>query len=676
MYWLSCTVTSGANKQSGGSLAACACESNAQLRTRTDISPVNSTLLHQKLRSPSSVTLRGLPLRELLTRPRKITMDSSRRKVVHWAAPTTLVASFAAGVAFAVGHHCFYNYLGGRRVDESSTQQYNISIGTAFSLLVRAALVVAITTTYWQIFMHRLRRNLPFATIDSLASLLGAPYELLNSQTLKASPLLVTLAILTWLIPVAVVFTPGTLTVESTSETTPQPGRYATLNWTHTESFASLSLGKSDTGLRKRNQGLAAGTIMRWEGPSIQLGRSSVRMAYASELPVFPALAQNTSYSVSFHGPAVQCGDARIAETLQRFTDAVGGCENSTTWLTNCLPVENKDTSNSSYYYIAGVTGSPTRVANSSMPISLDETLGFDDASMASILMAHRDSTDSDAWTVLNCSLYNASYNVLFDFMGERQIVRVTEKNILGPVRRAVRPEDYYGIDGPLTLSSNEVKSYFAAMQTLGTVLVGALWHVPQSSLQPESDKAKETHILHTALAFSKEILPLYDRYNSGSLQSDLASRPALASAIEELFQNMTLSMFSIPSLFSVDTYQTEINTREYFNIYRYNWPRLALAYGIAIVLTLLAVVLGVYMFSHTGMSFSNKFSTTIRISRGEDLGLLIGSQDRRGEDPLPKHIAKAKVTFFDNQDPKADGRAIDDSNSRIDSDERASLRG
>lgn len=69
------------------------------------------------------------------------TMPQCYRKRAHWAVPMTLLSSFAAGVALAIDHHYFYSTLRGQVVDESTTQQYNISIGTAFSLLVQAALV-------------------------------------------------------------------------------------------------------------------------------------------------------------------------------------------------------------------------------------------------------------------------------------------------------------------------------------------------------------------------------------------------------------------------------------------------------------------------------------------------------------------------------------------------------
>lgn len=206
-------------------------------------------------------------------------------------------------------------------------------------------------------------------------------------------------------------------------------------------------------------------------------------------------------------------------------------------------------------------------------------------------------------------------------------------------------------------------------MQTLGDILVGSLWHVHNirknaRDAGPEIDKGRDTHVLQTSLAFTTEMLPIYDLYTANSTVFDRTALPSLASAIEELFQNMTLSMFNAPSLLTDEIFETEMKKREYFNTYRYDRSRLALAYGVAIALTALAVAVGAYTIAHTGRSYSNKFSTTVRISRSEKHGLLIAAEDRQGEDPLLQHIAKEEVRFVEDRD-----------SADLDSNERTALR-
>jgi hypothetical protein len=72
---------------------------------------------------------------------------------VHWQAPTVILLSYTASLAFAIGHHVFYTSLDQLSVDENLfNQQTNIAIGTAFAFLFRANLVLATCTAYWQVF--------------------------------------------------------------------------------------------------------------------------------------------------------------------------------------------------------------------------------------------------------------------------------------------------------------------------------------------------------------------------------------------------------------------------------------------------------------------------------------------------------------------------------------------
>ncbi|EME86581.1 uncharacterized protein MYCFIDRAFT_77574 [Pseudocercospora fijiensis CIRAD86] len=84
----------------------------------------------------------------------------------------------------------------------------------------------------------------------------------------------------------------------------------------------------------------------------------------------------------------------------------------------------------------------------------------------------------------------------------------------------------------------------------------------------------------------------------------------------------------------------------EYHNTYSYNWTKLWLAYGAATVATLATVAIGLVSLVTTGTSYSNKFSTTIRVSRDATLDALIGKEDRSGQDPLPPYISKIRFAI------------------------------
>lgn len=135
--------------------------------------------------------------------------------MLHWRVPTTIVGSFLADLALALGHHFFYESLAGQPIsDDEYYQLLNKGIGTALAYLVRAALVISIGSTYWQIFWDALHRTtLRVSTVDSLAGILGAIHEFFDFSIFTASPLLVALAVVSWLMPFVAIVPPVTLTM-------------------------------------------------------------------------------------------------------------------------------------------------------------------------------------------------------------------------------------------------------------------------------------------------------------------------------------------------------------------------------------------------------------------------------------------------------------------------------
>lgn len=80
---------------------------------------------------------------------------------IHWFTPTCMLGYLIAGALFATGHHLFYLRLNGTEVSTTpylglpvSHQEVSIAIGTAFAFLAKAALVLAMSLAYVQLFWH------------------------------------------------------------------------------------------------------------------------------------------------------------------------------------------------------------------------------------------------------------------------------------------------------------------------------------------------------------------------------------------------------------------------------------------------------------------------------------------------------------------------------------------
>lgn len=79
-------------------------------------------------------------------------------------------------------------------------------------------------------------------------------------------------------------------------------------------------------------------------------------------------------------------------------------------------------------------------------------------------------------------------------------------------------------------------------------------------------------------------------------------------------------------------------------NIYSYSPEKLWLAYGLAIGVTLIDVIIGLWMIFSARISFTADFSTVVRIAKNADLSEDVLESHPPGKDPLPKELAKATL--------------------------------
>jgi len=119
-----------------------------------------------------------------------------------------MISALLAGVVFAVGHHLFYHGLAGHAVSDHygkgfgssvSAQEINIAIGTAFAFLVRACLVLAVSTAYIQAFWRAAKArqsemNLTVAQLDAAFSALTNLLAFAKGPLWLRNPVLLCLA--------------------------------------------------------------------------------------------------------------------------------------------------------------------------------------------------------------------------------------------------------------------------------------------------------------------------------------------------------------------------------------------------------------------------------------------------------------------------------------------------
>ncbi|KAF2170478.1 hypothetical protein M409DRAFT_51517 [Zasmidium cellare ATCC 36951] len=566
---------------------------------------------------------------------------------------------------FTIGHHLFYTCLQGTPVDDGMfAQQYNLAIGSAFAFLVRASLVLSIGAVYWQLFWRTLlSKDLPLETVDSLTSLLGSLVDLLLPRSWVGSPLLVAIAIVSWLIPFSTIIPPATLTVRLIPDVGHNQQSLRTPN------FLARSL--ADTYLQQSDGDMANGPPRgyyvwnTYHGPTNNLARTVSSTACSGELPKLPSPATNASYVLSYIAPSLRC-EAIPDFILSGFVLSMG-CDPS-------LAFESAELSDSCYMYerqsvwnyLSWAPNSTAKVpfdngsfSGGSLPIndgSPSSFLGNYESSPANLFVAVPGNL-SEGWKVLNCSLFNATYNVNFTFQEDAQMVKVLDVNITNPILPLFSNDRRRS---NVNISQTDFIRFNAQslMDSLGCLMVGS---VATADSTFSSEHATDGS-MGVADAFTTEMYPIYTSscdaqttgYCSGS-QSVTSSTEAsptskwyqrpLADAMEDLFQNMTLSLFSRSEFLGVaDEASTNVTITTVRNVYAYNRQRLWLAYGLAVGFCFVVLCVGCFVVLRAGATYSNKLSTVLRVTGGDRVDVDIDPNDRGGADLLPAHLEKAKL--------------------------------
>jgi hypothetical protein len=607
---------------------------------------------------------------------------------VHWQAPTIILLSYAASLAFAIGHHVFYTSLDRISVDENLfDQQTNIAIGTAFAFLFRANLVLATCTAYWQVFWATaLRNTLTISSMDALAGVLGSLLDFANVKTFFRNPGLAVLALLAWIVPFASLLPPATLSVLPAATTNntymPVPVPY----------FADASMAAFTYSLVAENKfsGLEGGlesTMVDWyTKPTLQLSRLVATTAFRGAIPDHQTSHPNSTYELQFNAPALQCQSSTV-DIMWEFNRAAGcnftqtaaspgkPCKQNVPYVSwvparsSLIPFGNGTVS-------SGLLPLDPAMETPSLGAKYSESyLGFYEDGPSSLFVATRnDSRPYDpSWNVLNCSLFNASYAVHeTSDSNSRSQSRLSEVRLLNSV--PFHKQASHAMSKPRSTLDSIIFSYIALMDSFNRLLVGSMvttggtiahthyWNGPDM-------RSQNPNVMNTLLAFSNELVRFQSRVRTKgndllpedplwtlveesddwaliSLPNEALESPSynqsLASAIEELFQNMTLALFSDARFLRDSEQPVNITVSYNRNIYSYSSRNLLISYGAALSLTLLASLAGCLAIFFNRASYTNKFSTIMRTTAGfEDL---VHETDRTGADPLPKHLAKARI--------------------------------
>ncbi|PKK42204.1 hypothetical protein CI102_14753 [Trichoderma harzianum] len=632
-----------------------------------------------------------------------------------WVIPRargTMVFMLILGSALAAGHHIFYQSLDRKPPPNTiyglqgfpvslTGQQMNLAAGAAFAFLVKAVLGSAVFTSAEQATWRTMRtKALKLAVIDNLSTATTNLWSMVDLRLWRTSFDTMLLAAIYWLIPIVSFIAPATLTVEWTG--VPSTFTYMVPRI----DFTSLNFANIPT---------QEGAALAWEYSNPQYSVLEAVAASITEghiLPI-PSPHQNATWLLEFPGPALSCQSIEMGSTLYNsitnniltamVADASptdGLCIRSfgyVSWVPtvdvetmaiNRLPFPDMISANDTYEPPPGTLGpvaaaSPATSANA-LTLYIAALPGMVDSAAA------RGCTNSDGTfteyalhqlaniTVTQCTMYNTSYIANFTYTDGIQSVNLTTQASYNYVTGI---EGTSGVSPLMDRLSGDTPSYDvqlvenfayqAVMDAFGRMFVGTIMaNTEAANAEGTSAQSIGTQMVITPLLSTREFNFLQgavsdistslqtevessgsELWNGVSVQQPPNSTLPMASVIEEMFKNATISLMSSPLL--QPNYSspyappgTSVTVTPYIIIYSYAAVTLWLAYGIAIGLTMLGIICGLVSVERNNGSYTTKFSTILRVAHCISLSIPVQPEDTGGKDPVPRYMDDSSVSF------------------------------
>ncbi|WPG99355.1 Hypothetical protein R9X50_00216900 [Acrodontium crateriforme] len=670
---------------------------------------------------------------------------TSRDRDIHWRAPAFMIASLVVGTFLAFGHHFFYQSLDG---NEASTQPFQVAgwvvsqqqlvtaAGTAFAFLVKASLVLAVSTAYIQLIFRAMTKY--EFRVEQLDDIFGAMEDIAVAFCLIPlwkNPQLLLVVLIGWLLPIAAIIAPASLSVAfdripSTVQklAVAQPA-FDTLNFV---SYAGPGSGSVDpsTFLRQYTPGPFSQYKIIYEGPSQEV--SGVTFAVGGSASILPieTPGQNASWHISFEGPRLKClpmNETLTADVKQNIATVLNA---TSTWRFGynepALPFEvpsylSWSTAYSDLpYYLPRLSNTTWTLQVPDSPLNRYSKLMvgvfpngyyqpdiFAPGTFGSLNQTYIEFLFEGA-TFLQCEPWTAVYELEFSYDEQNRGQKIIISNLTDVAQMGILSEDWtlgkilvgFAPDGDLFISRDNdtsdtlpmekgyidspnlrLASYQAVVQSFYKLVLGAVSvafdngnNIDNALLPGLIQGTLATQQTPPCLAFSTVLadtaelaqLQLYNvsagiisgqvagnRYNQLSQylpSTKNAAKPrSLQSTIEEMFQNVTISMMSSPNLrynvFSpIAPAPVDVNFKLYGNIYNYSPGKLWLPYGLAVGASLLCVLAGLLATLSTGASFSAQFSTFVRIAHNMEVRAEFSEGGIPGKDPLPEAVKASTI--------------------------------
>lgn len=597
-----------------------------------------------------------------------------------------------------------------------------------FRASLSVSIAVTYWQVFWGQVLRK-GKAFPVAHLDSLAGLLASIFEFTNIRALSSAQGLALLASLSWLIPLATLLPPATLAVEIVFQIQHASVDVPFINFTSDALMTEGMIHRSTPVIRPtytEDESVyePEPTILSWTkslhyfkpgSASPRLIQLLTSVAMDQAIPSFRGVGVNTTYELQFAGPALQCRSLPD-DDLQKFRSymdhdctsyAITKGIDGETLRTPVCGMDRAGLIYMSWLSRLGYFWDDMRPSFAVKPgglqadVQVDEVGWFGESRSFMVATRFYDPEVKKAsqtltlpyrpWEVLNCSLHHAVYTANITSsasnvsdVGEFDVKLLEAVARPSPAEGTINDSNYTNAIPPSTLPGAAVNGYMAMVSGFFNTIQGHIRDPDDRGPQIESD------VRRTILMYTRELLqytvvkPIKGGDESGTSWWALTDaerssdnpypeeafdspvfNQSLGSAIEDVFQRMTLSLLSNPLFVQKTDQPTDAAINSWPNVYTYRQSNLLISYGIALFLALLSCGFGCTTIYLNGLSYSGSLSTTLRVTRGhlEGFDPLLADQDQNGADPLPRHLAVARIHLGET---RLEEQSVDDEKSHI----------
>ncbi|KAM0540054.1 hypothetical protein ACHAO7_011567 [Fusarium culmorum] len=352
-----------------------------------------------------------------------------------------------------------------------------------------------------------------------------------------------------------------------------------------------------------------------------------------------------TEVFVDFYGPSISCGTPKnpeLTDSIKKVIANYSTLDENATYV-GFVPAYTRYPSPTvvktwEHFAIEGLH----RALNYSLAFlapTLDTTAlevdrRFGDISPAAFYITTPEREGWQAENTVKCELYNASYAINFTFNNGLQDIKYKTER-LNEVT-ALAADDCRS--GRQLDHCKPITSYFALMNAMGNLILGTHWKVGDGA-----HEAMRTTVAITTIIDSPDMHAFYYDKPKSAIKY-----MSMGDTLEELFTNITISLFSNSEFLQNDTAASygPITRFSAQNAFSYEPRNLFIAYGIGILFSFIVVIYGLLCIKSSSESYTNSFSTILRTTRNPDLDTVIPAAETSGAEPLSKNLGNVRLTL------------------------------